>query len=108
MSSFDGKVVFDLEPAVNIHRVSLETILNSEGSGSPQLNAVLAHLTERYACNDDYTLDLPVYMVTKSVAGNIQYAGHVNGEHTRAELRDKLQKIVNGASNPEGEALPNQ
>lgn len=104
MSAFDGKVIFDLKPSTNIHRVDLNSVLNPEETSSPEFNALLALLVERYACNPDYTLDLPVYLVTEGKS----YVGHVVGEHTQAELTKKLQGILDDATNKESETASPQ
>jgi hypothetical protein len=95
MSIFDSKVIFDLEPSADMKAIPLETILDS--NNKDPFECLIAQLTERYACNPDYTVDLPVYIVTQ---GN-KYIGHVVGEHTQNELKAKLQRIVTDATNSE-------
>ena len=97
MGSFDGKVVFDLEPSTDLKKVSLGTILDPSNENS--FECLIAQFAERYACNDDYTIDLPVYIVTQGK----KYIGHVGGEHTRQALKTQLEEIVRNATNSESE-----
>lgn len=97
MGSFDGKVMFDLEPRVDPYAVSLDVLVNPDNEN--EFQCLLAQFTERHVCNPDYTLDLPAYIVTRGKT----YVGHVSGEQTQSELREKLQKLVSEASNQESE-----
>lgn len=98
MATFDGKVIWDLEPKVTMHAAELGRILDPDNESN--FECLIAQYAERYACNPDYTIDLPVYMVTKGKT----YLGHVVGEHSRQDLQTRLQTIVSGASNQESEA----
>ena len=102
MGTFDGKVIFDLDPPTNMKAVSIGAILDPNNENA--FECLLAQYAERYACNDDYTIDLPVYLVTEGKT----YLGHVGGEHTQAELKTKLQGIIHAASNQESETATNQ
>lgn len=102
MGTFDGKVIFDLKPSTNMKAMELGTILDP--NQEKPFESLIALLVERYACNPDYTLDLPVYLVTEGKS----YVGHVVGEHTQAELTKKLQGILDGATNKEGQATSPQ
>ncbi len=97
MGTFDGKVIFDLEPSTNMKAVALGTILDPDNENP--FECLLAQYAERYACNPDYTIDLPVYIVTEGK----KYAGHVGGEHTQQALRAQLQEIVTNAENSKSE-----
>jgi hypothetical protein len=95
MGTFDGKVIFDLDPPTNMKAVALGNLLDP--SNEKPFENLLAQLVERYACNPDYTVDLPVYMVTQGKS----YVGHVVGEHVQNQLKIKLQGIVTNATNTE-------
>lgn len=97
MGTFDGKVIFDLEPSTNMKGAALGTILDPNNENP--FECLIAQYAERYACNADYTIDLPVYILTQGK----KYIGHVGGEHTQVELRTKLQELVTNATNSEGE-----
>jgi len=97
MGTFDGKVIFDLDPPTAMKAVSIGTILDPNNENA--FECLLAQYAERYACNDDYTIDLPVYIVTQGK----KYIGHVGGEHTQQALRTRLQELVTNAANSESE-----
>ena len=97
MGTFDGKVIFDLNPPTTIKAVPIGTILDPNNENA--FECLLAQYAERYACNDDYTIDLPVYIVTQGK----KYIGHVGGEHTQQALKTQLQELVENATNSEGE-----
>ena len=97
MGTFDGKVIFDLEPSTNMKAVALGAILDPNNENA--FECLLAQYAERYACNDDYTIDLPVYIVTQGK----KYVGHVGGEHSQQSLRTQLQELVTNATNSESE-----
>jgi len=96
--AFDGKVIFDLEQKPHFSAVELGEILNSQNE-KPEY-ARYAYLLERYACNDDYTIDLPVYLVLRGK----DYLGHIKGEVTQAELREGLEEKLNAQSS-EGRSI---
>lgn len=89
-STFDSSVVFQLTPG-NYETVPLERILDPS-LVDPKL-ALYAYLLERHAVNDDYTIDLPVYLVLRGK----DYLGHVKGEVTQQELREGLEEKINAA-----------
>ena len=96
MSQFDSEVVFSLRQSdkpLEYRTRELGAILDPDTEDED--NAALAHYAEIYAVNPDYTIDLPVYFVLEGK----KYLGHLVGEHSRDELKAKLEKIVSGASN---------
>ena len=97
MGTFDGKVIFDLTPPTHMKAVALGTILDPNNKNA--FECLLAQYAERYACNADYTIDLPVYMVTSGK----NYLGHISGENTQSDLKTKLQKILYDWSNTESQ-----
>ena len=99
MSTFEGNVIFNLEAKNYFEAKELGDLLNSNEAW----NSYVSQLLERYAINDDYTIDLPVYLVTEGT----NYLGHVKGENTQSELRSQLQEIVSRAENKEGAGAPN-
>jgi hypothetical protein len=99
MLTFDGNVIFNLGLKTHYGAVELGTLINS----TEPWNAVVFMLLERHAVNDDYTIDLPVYLVTEGT----NYLGHVKGENTQDELRTKLQEILSRAENKKGASTPN-
>lgn len=98
MSSFDGNVTFNLEPKPTFAIAELSELLNSDKAW----DAYISQFLERFAVNDDYTIDLPVYLVTQGK----NYLGHVKGENTQLELRTKLQEILERAENTESDSAP--
>ena len=101
MSTFDGKVIFDLQPPTHMSAIAIDRLVALDNE-DPH-DCFIAQLVERYACNSDYTVDLPVYMLTEGKT----YLGHVVGEHTAAELRTKLEGINNAAQNKESDSSVN-
>ena len=100
MLTFDSNVVFNLKEKTHYEAKELGSLLNSEEAW----DYYISQLLERYAVNDDYTIDLPVYLVTEGK----NYLGHVKSENTQSELRTKLQEIVDRAENKEGAGVSNQ
>ena len=100
MATYDGKVIWDLEPKAEMRSAELGRILDPDNEDA--FDCLIAQYAERYACNADYTIDLPVYMVTQGKS----YVGHVGGEHTHQALRTKLQELVTNATNTESESRP--
>jgi len=98
MASFDGKVLFDLKPAVTMKAIELGRLIDPDNENA--FECILAQYVERHAVNDDYTLDLPVYMVTQGKT----YLGHTKGELSQSELRSKLEEIIADASDPKSES----
>ena len=97
MGAFDGKVIFDLEPSTNMKALPLERILDR--NNEDPFECLIAQYAERYACNDDYTIDLPVYILTQGK----KYVGHVGGEHSQQSLKTQLQELVKNATDSESE-----
>lgn len=97
MSAYDSRAIAEIDPAIKLTAIELGRLLDPDNK-NPFEN-VIAQLTERYACNPDYTIDLPAYIVTRGKS----YVGHVVGEHVPHEFKNKLQGIVTDATNTEGE-----
>lgn len=97
MGTFDGKVIFDLQPPTNMKATALGTILDPTKADA--FESLIAQYAERYACNADYTIDLPVYIVTEGK----KYLGHVGGEHTQQALKTQLEEILRNAADSSGE-----
>jgi len=85
MSQYDEKIAADLN--TKLTAVVLEDVLDAEGD--KVFYMALGQYLERYAVNPDYTLDLPVYMVTH----NKKYLGHTIGEQSQYDLKSKLENI---------------
>lgn len=98
MGTFDGRVIFDLQPLTDMRAVPIGTLLDPNNENA--FERLLAQYAERYACNADYTVDLPVYIITSGK----NYLGHVSGENTQSDLKSKLQKIIN--DRPDTESQP--
>jgi hypothetical protein len=101
MGVFDSKVIADLEPKTSVKTVSLGTIIDL--NNEDLFECLIAQYAERYACNDDYTIDLPVYIVTQGK----RYVGYVGGEHSQQLLKTQLQELVKNAADSEGECSLN-
>ena len=97
MGTFDNPVIFELEPKTAIKTVALGAILDRDNKDS--FECLIAQYAERYACNDDYTIDLPVYILTQGK----KYVGHVGGEHSQQSLKTQLQELVKNATDSESE-----
>jgi hypothetical protein len=102
MATFEGNVIFNLEAKPDFKVAELGRLLDPANENLWEQH--LAQLAERYAVNPDYTIDLPVYMVTEGT----NYLGHAVGELTATELRTKLQEIISVAQNKKSEAASNQ
>ena len=102
MATFEGSVIFNLNTETQFQAKELGVLLDPTNEDLWEQH--LAQLAERYAVNLDYTIDLPVYIVTEGTT----YIGHAVGELTATELRTKLQEIISGAQNKESEAVSNQ
>jgi hypothetical protein len=102
MATFENNVIFNLESKPDFKVAELGRLLDPANENLWEQH--LAQLAERYACNPDYTIDLPVYMVTEGTT----YLGHAVGELTAAELRVKLQEIISAAQDKESEVAANQ
>ena len=101
MAKFDHGVINRLQVQPDYRTVELDHLLDP---ANPHFeDAVLAQMVERYACNPDYTLDLPVYMVLSGKT----YLGHLVGEYSAPELQTKLEEIVNAPPNQESTAPEN-
>ena len=90
LTAFDGNIIMGLKERPHFSAVELGQILNNPQE-KPDY-ARYAYWLERYACNDDYTLDLPVYLILRGK----DYLGHINGEITPSELRKGLEEKLNG------------
>ena len=98
MSAFEGNVIFNLEAKNHFEAKELGSLLNSDDVW----NSYVSQLLERHAINDDYTIDLPVYLVTEGT----NYLGFVKGDNTQHELRTQLQEILRRAEDKESAGAP--
>jgi hypothetical protein len=96
MTTFDDSITFNLNPRPEYSVILLGDLLNSENAAMQYL----ARLVEVHACNPDYTLDLPAYMVLEGK----NYVGHVVGEQTANELKTKLEGFINGKANTQSQS----
>lgn len=95
MSKYDEETLISLDPTPTYIKRTLSEIVSLDNDSS--IDALLAHLVERYACNSDYTVDLPVYMLVEGK----NYLGHSSGECSPHELRTRLQGAMDGRTNKE-------
>jgi len=93
MAEFDAQLILDMASKPAYRTVPLGQILDPDNQ-DPE-DTALAHYAEVHAVNPDYTIDLPVYMVLSGKT----YLGHVVGEQTGNDLREKLEKILNDTQN---------
>jgi hypothetical protein len=96
MLTFDGNVIFNLGLQTHYGAVELGTLSNS----TEPWNAHVYFLLENHVVSSNYTIDLPVYLVTEGTT----YLGHTTGELTQAELRAKLEEVISSAKDKESSA----
>jgi hypothetical protein len=90
MAAYDKAVVSELE--LKAESINLDNLLNPDNENPFECR--IAQYVEQYACNADYTLDLPAYIITEGK----KYVGHIVGEQTAKELKEKLAGIVDGSN----------
>lgn len=91
MSKHD-RAVYDEFSEIAYQEVNLDNVINHEGDLT---KLRLYQCLERYALNNDYTIDLPVYVYLSKQG---KYAGHHVGAATIVELRDKTKEILSQGS----------
>ena len=87
MSKHD-RATFESYPEFGFQEVELDDIINHENNSA---KVRIYQVLERYAVNNDYTVDLPVYVILNKQG---QYKGHHVGAATIVELRDKIKDIL--------------
>jgi hypothetical protein len=90
MGAYDKTVVSEFD--LKAEAVNLDTLLNLNNENA--FECMIAQYVEQYACNADYTLDLPAYIITEGK----KYVGHIVGEQTAKELKEKLAEIIDGSN----------
>ena len=100
MSKYERDVIASTKPAPELQYKRLDTILNPDNEDPD--DCLVAHYAERYACNPDYTIDLPVYMALEGK----RYISCLIGEKTPDDLRKELQAIIDDEQNPESGDRP--
>ena len=93
MGTFEGNVLFNVAAGAHFSAVEMGQLTSLDNENEHE--CLIAQLVERHACNPDYTVDLPIYMFTEGRT----YLGHIGGEHTAAEFRTEIQKILDAAQN---------
>lgn len=88
MSRID-KPTFEGFPEIGYQELDLDDIINNEGNTT---KLRLYQLIEKYAINNDYTVDTPLYMVMTTQG---KYLGHYTGEATIVQLRDAVNNMLN-------------
>lgn len=83
MSKHD-RATFEAYPEFKFQEVELDDVINH---GNNPTKVRIYQCLEQYAVNNDYTVDLPVYVVLNKQG---QYKGHHVGAATIVELRDKI------------------
>lgn len=92
MSRHD-RATFENFEGLAYQEVNLDDVINHNGNVTKHL---LYQVLEKYALNNDYTIDLPVYVILTRKG---KYAGHHVGAATVVELRDKVKECLE--DNPE-------
>lgn len=95
MSRID-KATFEGFPEIGYQTVDLDDVINNDGNLT---KLRLYQYIERYALNDDYTVDTPVYIIMTTQG---KYLGHHTGEATITQLRDRIKEILDKAAAPSG------
>ncbi len=90
MSRID-KPTFEGFPEIGYQEIDLDKIIENEGNAT---KLRLYQLIERYALNNDYTVDTPLYMLMTNQG---KYLGHHTGEATIVQLRELINKILSEA-----------
>jgi hypothetical protein len=91
MSKHD-RALYSEFPEIAYQEINLDDVINHE---SDLTKLRLYQCLERYALNNDYTIDLPVYVYLSKQG---KYAGHHIGAGTIVQLRDKTKEILNPSS----------
>lgn len=89
MSRYD-RSVFEGFSSLRYQEADLDEVINNGGN---PIKLRLYRLLEEHAVNNDYTVDVPVYLVT-DIKG--KYLGHHTGEASVKELREKIRLILEG------------
>jgi hypothetical protein len=87
MSKHD-RAVYSEFPEISYQEIDLDGVINHENDLT---KLRLYQCLERYALNNDYTIDLPVYVYLTKQG---KYEGHHIGAATIVELRDKTKEIL--------------
>ena len=87
MSKHD-RATFESYPELGYQEILLDDIINNEGNLT---KLRLYQCVERYALNNDYTVDLPVYVFLSKQG---KYKGHHVGAATIVELRDTIKQCL--------------
>jgi len=87
MSKHD-RATFESFPELAYQEVILDDVINHENNLT---KLRIYQCLERYALNQDYTIDLPVYVFLSKQG---RYKGHHVGAATIVELRDKIKECL--------------
>jgi hypothetical protein len=91
MSRID-RPTFEGFPEVGYQELDLDDVINNEGNPT---KVRLYSIIEKYAVNNDYTVDTPLYVIM-TMQG--KYLGHHTGEATITQLRECVNKILSQES----------
>lgn len=87
MSRYD-RSVFEGFPSVAYQEVDLDAIVDNGGDPT---KLRLYQIIERNALNNDYTVDVPLYIVMDKQG---KYMGHHSGEASIVELRNEIRNMI--------------
>ena len=87
MSKHD-RATFESFPEIAYQEVILDDVINHENNLT---KLRIYQCLERHALNQDYTIDLPVYVFLSKQG---KYKGHHVGAATIVELRDKIKESL--------------
>lgn len=89
MSRHD-RATFEGFPEIGYQEVDLDDVINHGGNPT---KLRLYSIIEKYALNNDYTVDTPIYVIMTTQG---KYLGHHTGEATITQLRSKISDILEG------------
>jgi len=87
MRRYDQSVVEGF-PELKYFTVDLDDIINEP---LKPVNSRLYRLIEQHAMNPDYTVDVPLYVLTDAEG---KYIGHLSGELSMREMRTNLRSLL--------------
>ena len=72
--------------------VDIDDIVDHSGDPGKLL---LYSLIERHAINPDYTVDVPIYLLSDNEG---KYIGHLSGEMNIKDLRNGIKRLIEGGT----------
>lgn len=87
MSRVD-RPTFEGFPQIGYQELDLDDIIDHQDNAT---KVRLYQIIEKYALNNDYTVDTPLYVIMTKQG---KYLGHHTGDATVPQLRDRITEIL--------------